>query len=121
MYSRDLHRIISGFSLPCRALQLIHEYSRPMTRPDWRHSKPIINTYQLFLNIQYDSFPKYKLLHKIILYNIYNTYWFYAYQYIKYYGSLQYSCLDLSPNILKMDGIEEARKYYWLNSLNYEL
>jgi hypothetical protein len=35
--------------LPSRALQIISEYSKPMTRPDWRQSKPIITTYYLYL------------------------------------------------------------------------
>jgi hypothetical protein len=36
-------------ALPNRALYLISEYSKPMTRPDWRDSKPIITKYQLCL------------------------------------------------------------------------
>ena len=39
-------------SLPCRALLLIREYSRPLTRPDWRQSKPIISTYHLYLEVR---------------------------------------------------------------------
>ena len=36
-------------ALPSRVLLLISEYSKPMTRPDWRKSKPIITKYQLYL------------------------------------------------------------------------
>jgi hypothetical protein len=111
---------LPGCALPSRALNLIHEYSRPITRADWKKNKPIITPYQLFLSVQYDSFPKYKLLHEIILYNLYDTDWFYAYQYIKYYGSLHYSCVSLNYNIINMDGMEEAKHYYWLNNLSYE-
>ncbi len=39
-------------SLPSRALILIHEYSQPMTRPNWRKSKPIITTYHLYLEVR---------------------------------------------------------------------
>lgn len=35
--------------LPFRAVSLIREYSKPLTRPDWRQSKPIITTYRLYL------------------------------------------------------------------------
>lgn len=36
-------------ALPFRAVSLIREYSKPLTRPDWRQSKPIITTYRLYL------------------------------------------------------------------------
>jgi len=38
-------------ALPSRALLLISEYSKPITRPDWRDSKPIITKYQLYLYV----------------------------------------------------------------------
>jgi hypothetical protein len=38
-------------ALPSRALYLIREYSKPITRPDWRDSKPIITKYQLYLYV----------------------------------------------------------------------
>jgi hypothetical protein len=104
--------------LPCRALVLIYEYSRPFTRPNWRESKPIVTTYQLYLNVQIDIFPKHKLLHHTILYNIYNTDWFYMYQYIKYYGLFLYTTDHLHTNIINIDGIQEAIDYYWINSFN---
>lgn len=106
--------------LPCRALLLIREYSRPMTRPNWRNSTPIITQYQLYLNVQIDSFPKRNLLHHTILYNIYDTEWFYIYQYIKYYGLFLYITDHLHANVIHMDGIQEAIDYYWINSFNVE-
>ena len=39
-------------ALPCRALQIIREYAKPRTRPDWRQSKPIITTYHLYLEVR---------------------------------------------------------------------
>jgi hypothetical protein len=76
-------------SLPCRALTLIRDYSRPMTRPDWRQSKPIITTYDLYLHVKYinpnDLFPPTELLHRVILHNILITDWYFNY-YIKKYG-----------------------------------
>ena len=33
--------------LPLRALSLISEYSKPITRPEWRRSIPIISPYDL--------------------------------------------------------------------------
>ena len=77
---------LQSHALPCRALLLIHDYSRPMTRPDWRKSKPIISTYRLYLKVQYcyNSDLK-KLLYRTILHNIYNTDWYYVYYYIRYH------------------------------------
>ena len=42
-------RALPSRALPSRTLLLISEYSKPMTRPDWRKSKPIITKYQLCL------------------------------------------------------------------------
>ena len=42
-------RALPNRILPSRALLIISEYSKPMTRPDWRQSKPLITTYYLYL------------------------------------------------------------------------
>ena len=42
-------------ALPSRTLLLISEYSKPMTRPDWRESKPIITKYQLCLYLVFKT------------------------------------------------------------------
>ena len=72
-------------ALPSRAITLIHEYSRPLTRPDWRQSKPIITTYDLYLHVKYidprNLFPPTEMLHRVILHNILNTDWYFNYYY----------------------------------------
>ena len=72
-------------SLPCRALTLIHDYSRPLTRPDWKKSKPIITTYDLYLHVKYidprNLFPPTEILHRVILHNILITDWYFNYYY----------------------------------------
>jgi hypothetical protein len=72
-------------SLPCRALTLIHEYSKPLTRPDWRNSKPIVTHYELYLHVKYTP-NDYKKIKRIILNNIHQTEWHRMYFYIKYIG-----------------------------------
>ena len=71
--------------LPCRALTLIHEYSRPLTRPDWKKSKPVITTYKLYLHVKYidphNLFPPTEMLHRVILHNILITDWYFNYYY----------------------------------------
>lgn len=96
-------------ALPNRALLLIRDYSRPMTRPDWRKSKPIISTYRLYTRVQYLCNVR-KNLHTIILHNIYQTDWYYAFNYIKYHGLSRHT--NLNTTIINMEGIEEAVYYY---------
>ena len=72
-------------SLPCRALTLIHEYSKPLTRHDWRQSKPIVTHYELYLHVKYTT-NDYTKIKRIILNNIHQTEWHKIYFYIKYHG-----------------------------------
>ena len=65
-------RVLQSRVLPSRALSLISEYSKPMTRPDWRKSKPIVETYSLFISVINDYSP----LGDYILSNICLTDWY---------------------------------------------
>ena len=60
-------------TLPCRALCLIREYSKPLTRPDWRKSKPLTTQYQLYNN----TLIRDGLLMSYLLLNIIDTDWYY--------------------------------------------
>jgi hypothetical protein len=76
--------------LPSRALRIIHEYSRPITRADWRHSKPIISTYQLYLFSKSLLYLNQKRsLAKLLYMNISYTEWYIAYLYMRSYGIRQ--------------------------------
>ena len=66
--------------LPERALIIIREYSKPMTRPDWRHSKPLTTTYQLYNN----TLIRDGLLMAYLLMNIVETDWYYLHMHNKY-------------------------------------
>ena len=72
----------NSYILPNRALRLISEYSKPVTRPDWRNSKPIITTYELF-SIYYIIFNNIDL-QEIIIKNVYDTDWYDMYSTIKF-------------------------------------
>ena len=102
-------------ALPSRALLLIREYSRPMTKPNWRDSKPIISTYRLYLqvnNIKLANTISMGRLYQIIFYNISNTEWYYVYVYISYHGLCEY--LERGGCNIHMpyaDGIQEAIQY----------
>jgi hypothetical protein len=89
MYISDLpsYALLSyallSYALPQRALTLIHEYSRPITRPDWRKSRPIITTYELYLQVRSVYLCRYiqsnRMVDFIILRNIKHTNWFQFY------------------------------------------
>ena len=112
--------------LPIRALQIIRDYSRPMTKPNWRKSKPIITTYRLYILIRQRRMfnAEYKLHYIMVLNNIENTDWHYTYNFIKHYGVESYDHRHFfeygdkyHPNNLQaIDGIPEAiilnRFYY---------
>ena len=66
--------------LPERAIKIIREYSKPMTRPDWRHSKPLTTTYQLYNN----TLIRDGLLMAYLLMNIVETDWYYLHMCNKY-------------------------------------
>ena len=66
-------RALPCHALPCRALDLIREYSKPITRPEWRQSKPLTTTYQLYNN----TLVRDGLLMAYLLMNIIDTEWYY--------------------------------------------
>ena len=79
-------------ALPSRALHLIREYSKPITRPDWRNSVPIITTYGMYklLKKMQMSRIKMKLKYVALFKNIETTEWYYAYKTINDYGMQRY-------------------------------
>ena len=82
--------VLHSHVLPSNALRIISEYSKPITRSNWRKSKPIINTYTLFLSVY--SRANENLLHYIIYRNIRDREWYDQYWYIRRYG-IQNCCL----------------------------
>ena len=97
---------LPSYVLPYRALTLISEYSKPMTRPDWRKSKPIITTYRLYLSV----INNYSNLCYYILSNIWLTDWYELYTYIKAYGFDNYYYYNKNNNILQIDGIAQLKR-----------
>ncbi len=104
----------SSYFLPLNVLQLISEYSKPVTRPNWRKSKPIISGYDLMIWV---SNPKSKL-HYHILNNITKTDWYIEWykiqDYIKYYGIDNYCQYHNKKydDIIRIKGIKFAQNYY---------
>ena len=76
-------RMLPCSALPCRAVKLIREYSRPVTRPDWRKLRKMTN-YHLFHCITNDNIP-YRLLN-IINTNMQTSDWFCMFTFIELWG-----------------------------------
>jgi hypothetical protein len=100
-------------TLPCRALSLIREYSKPLTRPDWRKSKPIVTTFYLYNMVQ--TTPTFL---KPLIYNLYmnvsQTRWFELYACIRFNGlSNVFQRYDINPEtLMKIDGMQDALTFY---------
>ena len=90
------YHALPSHALPSRALLLISEYSKPLTRPDWRQSKPIITTYRLYLVV----IQNYSNLYYNLLTNIWLTDWYILYTYIKNYGIDNHNILHIDNEIL---------------------
>jgi hypothetical protein len=75
-----LTRALTGRALPIRAVHLISEYSKPLTRPNWRQSNPLTTAYQLYNN----TLIRDGLLMARLLLNIIDTEWYYLCMKIKY-------------------------------------
>ena len=58
--------------LPTRALSLIREYSKPMTKPNWRKSRPLTTPYQMYNN----TLIRTGLLMYNLLMNLIDTDWY---------------------------------------------
>jgi hypothetical protein len=75
-------RALPSRALPSRALLLISEYSKPLTRSDWRESIPIITTSCLYdcvyylLDFNHKTPSKYSLEYRLLC-NILQTDWYY--------------------------------------------
>ena len=59
-------------ALPSCAILLINDYSKPLTKCEWKASKPIISISKLYLLV----YSVNSSLHDIILTNIQNTEWY---------------------------------------------
>jgi hypothetical protein len=98
--------------LPNRAKQLISEYSKPVTHPEWHKSKPIMSTYQLFkLALVCDIRFVNPNLFAVLMTNIKHTEWFQYYRHIVLYG-IGPTCMYFKiskEDILKIEGMSLAK------------
>jgi hypothetical protein len=113
---------MSASALPCRALCLIRDYSRPLTRHDWRQSKPIITTYKLYCEYRRREMVRGRRKIIILLDNIEHTDWFWIYNIIQMYGLERFYIIyfkeyGYEANLTNIDGVTQAIQKYkrWYN------
>ena len=97
--------------LPSRAIKLISEYSKPITRPDWRKSKPLVTQFNIYIfSISRNS--EWSKLKFGVFCLIINTDWYYIFVFIKQNGLDKYYYYYGLNDILNMDGIIEADNWF---------
>ena len=104
--------MFKNMALPSRAVNLIREYSRPLSRPDWRTIQRL-TTFDLYSHVYCHLRPQ-TLLMKRIFYNILDTKWYNIYSVIKLFGikmaSEQYKMT--CQEILLIKGMSGAVTYH---------
>ena len=99
-------------NLPSNALRLISEYSKPVTRPDWRTIRKLA-IFDIYLYV-YCSLKIQTPLMKLIFLNIEKTAWYKMYSTIKLYG-LHKACIKYNMSLykmLKIKGMNQAATYH---------
>lgn len=71
---------------PLNVLNLIKEYSKPVTRPDWRTFKRVMSIENFMFNIQYKYCVFHTPIYGLVLKNMYSSNFYKSYQYIFNYG-----------------------------------
>lgn len=104
--------------LPLRVLQLIKEYSRPVTRPDWRIFQRIMDTSYFICNIEYNYFTNKSPLYLLVLKNMHASEFYTSYQYIYHYGvDLYIKMFGGNKNIILSNKILYHQQNLYLNSM----
>ena len=103
-----LYYNIKMLNLPSRALQLIHEYSKPVTRPDWRTFQRKIHTIYFIQSIEiFNELNVFKIVKK----NMLLSQFYIAHRHIYYYGITSYVALF-------NEDINVILSNKWLNKCN---
>ena len=96
--------------LPSRALQLIHDFSKPLTRHDWRNIRRI-SAFDIYLHVYCRTQTP---LMELIFYNMQYTNWYNMYSTIKLIGLRNASIKYNIPirELLHIRGMSEAGTYH---------
>ena len=106
--------------LPDDILSIIREYSKPLTRPDWRTLKPL-SGHILYTDIYKIIWTKHNVssLYKHVFHYIRDTQWGHTYMIIRILGIQYASCHFDIPidELYKMPGMVYAQDYYIADNL----
>lgn len=99
--------------LTSNALCLIREYSKPLTRPDWRQSKPIVTTFYLYKMVQNTQTFLTPLIYTLYM-NISQSWWFVLYACIRFNGlNHVFQRYDMTlQTLMEIDGVQDALTFY---------
>ena len=109
-YTLPSHTLPSH-TLPSRALLLIRDYSKPLTRPDWRKSKPLFTQFNIYL-FSISRNQKWSKLKYNTFILITSTDWYRVFKYIKYYGLDKYYYNYGWNDVSHIDGMLDADNWY---------
>lgn len=101
------------YTLPSRALLLIHEYSKPLTRADWRKSKPLVTQFHIYL-FAISRNQKWSKLKYNTFILISSTDWYRVFKFIKNYGLDKYYYHYGLNVVSHIDGMLDAD--WWFNN-----
>jgi hypothetical protein len=105
--------------LPNRVLKLINEFSKPVTRPDWRTFERIMRIENYMFNIQYKFCVYHSPLYSLVLKNMYLSEFYICYQYIFNWGVDSYIfSYGGNKNILLSNNLLNHQQNLYLNSIS---
>jgi hypothetical protein len=103
--------------LPYNVLALIREYSKPITRPDWKIVRPL-PALLFYADLNYIRHKYKKQLYIRVFSNLTQTEWGRIYTNVQMFG-IQYAsnhCETSVDEIYKMPGMMYAQDYYITNN-----
>ena len=106
--------------LPNRVLKLINEFSKPVTRPDWRTFERIMSIENFMFNIQYNFCIFHSPIYSLVLKNMYISEFYISYQHIYNWGVDSYIfSYGGNKNILLSNNLLNHQQNLYLNSILY--
>ena len=103
--------------LPDDVLLIIRDYSKPLTRPDWRTLHPFSGPY-LYANLNYLRHKYNNPLYIRVFSYLTQTEWARIYRLVRMFGIqyASYRCETSIDEIYKMPGMMYAQDYYITNN-----
>ena len=106
--------------LPNKVLNLIKEFSKPVTRPDWRTFERIMSIENFMFNIQYKFCVFHSPIYSLVLKNMYISEFYISYQHIYNWGVDSYiNVYGGNKNVLLSKKILNYQQNLYLKSISF--